>query len=528
MSQSATRTKRFLQNTLATAAYQIVAMIMGFLTPRVMIAVYGDSINGVIGTVNDNILYYFKYVHVGIAAAAMAALYKPLAEADRKRTSGIISATRSLYNTAGWLFSAITVVVALIYATVVHVTDINGNPSDYWTVFLLILVMGISPALEFFAFARNRVLIMADQRTYVVSLAQMISLILQTAVLMILPRLRINVIIVRLIASLTVLARVLVLDIYTRKNYPEIDFHAKPDKTALSGRWDALLSEMTVVFQSSAGAILGTFIVRDATTMSIYIVYHLVTTGLWSILKMVTEGVNSIFGNLRVSDSEEHFQLAYRDFECLYHSVCAILFGVASVLIVPFAELYTRGQTELNYAVPLLGAAVIVEAVTNHAKMPFDLMIQSTGHFRDVRSHCLIEMGVTIVCSLIFGIWGLSVSPMLSLCGVMAGVSLGNVVRTCLQLHLVPKTITHLPARSSLFRMLRALLTMAVIILPCTLLHIYPLSFSNWLLFAVAISIWALIAAILLALLMDRKAFLSLIDRARYFIRHSLKKETKA
>lgn len=60
--REASRTKRFVQNTLATAAYQVMAMIMGFVTPQIMIAIYGDSVNGLIGTVNDNILYYFKYV----------------------------------------------------------------------------------------------------------------------------------------------------------------------------------------------------------------------------------------------------------------------------------------------------------------------------------------------------------------------------------------------------------------------------------------------------------------------------------
>lgn len=522
MQKNGSRTGMFVRNTFFTAAYQIVAMIMGFVTPRVMIAVYGDSVNGLIGTVNDNILYYFKYIHVGIAAAAFAALYRPLSERDGKKVSGIVSAARVCYNRAGWFFMAATAAVSVIYTCCVRVTDIAGNPMNFLSVLLLILVMGVSATLEFFTFAKHRVLLMADQQTWVVSLAQMLSLLCQTAVLVLLPRLGMGVIPVRLLASLTVLVRTLVLRAYVNRHYPDIDPCAEPDHEALKGRWDALLSEMTTVFQASAGAILGTFIVRDAAAMSVYIVYHLVTTGLWGILKMVTEGVNSIFGNLRVSGSEAAFQKAYRDFESLYHSVCSVIFGVAAVLIVPFAALYTRGTTEMNYAVPMLGIAVIAEAVTCHAKMPFDLMVQSSGKFREVRWHCLIEMGVTVALGVLFGALLLPVSAMHAICGAIGGVVCGNLVRVGLQLAFVPKEITHLPAGESVKRILRTLVTVALIAVPGLLLLPAPETFGRWLIDAVLTALGAGAVTLAMALIFDREATLSLFARAKRLIHHVL------
>lgn len=296
---------------------------------------------------------------MGLAAAANAALYKPLADRDSEAVSGVVSAARIFYNIAGWLFMAATVMVGIVYAQFVTVQNLSGDPMGFLSVFTLILAMGISGSLEFFTLAKTRVLLTADQKTYIVSIASMLSLLTQTVVLVVLPLLGVDVIIVRLAASLTILVRTFILRAYARKHYPDVNPNAKPNKGALSARWDALITEMTVVFQSSAGAILGTVIVHDAAIMSIYIVYHLVITGLWGILKMVTTGVFSIFGNLKVSGSEKAFQNAYRDFESLYQSTTAILFGVAAVLIVPFADLYTRGKTELNYVVPLLGFAVI-------------------------------------------------------------------------------------------------------------------------------------------------------------------------
>lgn len=81
---STTRTARFVQNTLSTALYQLTAMVMGFITPRLMILYYGSEINGLIVSVTE-FLTYFKMLEAGLAASVNVALYEPLA---RARSSG--------------------------------------------------------------------------------------------------------------------------------------------------------------------------------------------------------------------------------------------------------------------------------------------------------------------------------------------------------------------------------------------------------------------------------------------------------
>ena len=55
---STTRTARFVQNTLSTALYQLTAMVMGFITPRLMILYYGSEINGLIVSVTEFLTYF--------------------------------------------------------------------------------------------------------------------------------------------------------------------------------------------------------------------------------------------------------------------------------------------------------------------------------------------------------------------------------------------------------------------------------------------------------------------------------------
>ena len=514
---SSSRTARFVKNTLSTAIYQLTAMVMGFITPRLMILYYGSEVNGLIVSVTE-FLTYFRMVEAGLAAAAYVALYEPLAKRDYPAISGVVSAARGFYNTAGWLFVGITLLFSVLYPVFVPVLDVNGVQMSSLSVMLLIIAMGASGALEFFTMSRFRVLLTADQHTYVVSLASMASLMLSTTLLVVLPFLGADVIVVRLAASLTILLRAALLNRYVNKHYAQVDVHAVPNKKALAKRWDALYVELTKVFQQGAGVILGTVITREPGVLSVYGVYHMVTVGLWGILKMATTGIYSIFGNLLVSGDQKKFQNAYRDFECLYHLGVTILFGVAAVLIVPFVNLYTHGIHDANYNVPVLGLLIVFEAMTTHCKIPFELMISASGKFREVRSHCLWQVAVSVVLGGALGLMLLPLGAEWSLCGIVAGVSVGNLVFTALQLTFVPKEITGLDWKPSLVRIIRMFVTVAVIAAPCLLLIDAPRRFFTWVMYAFLLVIYATVIAFLSAWLFDRRTLRSLIARLMHLI----------
>ncbi len=504
---SKTRTARFVQNTAATAAYQLTAMLLGFVTPRLMMLFYGSEVNGLIVSVTE-FLTYFKLVEAGLASAAVVGLYKPLADEDWGAVSAIVSAARRFYNIAGLIFCGIVAVFAAVYPTFVPVSDIGGDPMGYFSVMLLICAMGVSGALEFFTLSRYRVLLTADQRTYMVSVVSMLSLLLSTALIVLLSLLQANIIWVRLSASCTLVLRSLVLSRYVKKEYPQVNVLAKPDNAPLNKRWDAMYQQITVAFHQGAGVVMTTLLMRDAATISVYGTYHMVTVGLWGVMKMTTTGIYSIFGNLLASGENQRFRLAYRDFEFLYHALCTALFSTAAVLIVPFVVMYTQGVMDANYYAPLIGYLVIVEALTDHGKMPMDLMITATGAFRETRHHCTAQ----VVCALALGmglgaLWGVP--------GMLVGVILSNLLRTGLQLWFVPRHITHLPWQKTLLRILRMMLECAVIAVPLLLLRLPIAGLKRWLLYGVVIFAYASLITALFGWLFERESMKSLLARAK-------------
>jgi len=511
-----TRTSRFVQNTVFTAAYQFTAMLMGFVTPRLMMLFYGSQVNGLIVSANE-FLTYFRLVEAGLAAAAVFSLYKPLSEKNYDGVSAIVSAARQYYDVAGWMFVGLTLVFAVIYPFMVPIETAAGDLMGYWSVFLLICAMGVSGALEFFTLSRYRVLLTADQRTFMVSLASMSSLLLQTVVIVVLAYMHVNIIVVRLLASLTIAVRPLILGRYVKKVYPQVNAFAKPDKSALSRRWDAMYQQFTTAFHQSAAIMLTTIITRDAAMISVYGTYNMVTVGLWGILKMTTTGIYSGFGDLIVRGQQAKFQKAYRDFEYLYLAITSVLFSAAAILIVPFVVLYTDKITDANYSAPLIGMMVVLEAITDHAKMPMDLMITASGKFRETRHHCTAQMLAAVVLGLALGYWGLQTSMTMAVVGILAGIILSNILRAVLQLWFVPKHITHLPWVWTLKRILRMFLQVAIIAGPFLAFHLLDINgFFKWITLAVPICIYAGAITIGFGWLFDRESLLSLFGRAKF------------
>jgi len=500
------RTRKFLYNTLATSGYQLAAMLMGFVTPRLMMAFYGSEINGLVVSITD-FINYFKLVEAGLATAAVYSLYKPLADKDAEGVSAIVSAARRFYNVSGYLFIALTALFALIYPFVVSCRSL-----DALSVGFLVLIMGVSGALEFFTLSRYRVLLTADQKTYVVSLASMASLIAQTAIIALLAVCRVNVLLLRLFAGLTILLRSGILYAYVRKHYPYVNYKAAPNKAALASRWDALYRQLINSLQQSLGVTLTTLILRDASVVSVYGTYHMVIMGLWGILKMVTTGIYSLFGEMLVKGQQAVMRRAYRDFEYLYLSLCTVIYATCSVMILSFVRIYTHGVTDADYIQPLWAALLVLQGMSDQLKLPLDMMVTAAGKFRETRHYntaqVVIAVGLGALLGFLFGV------P-----GIIIGLIAANLTRTALQLYFVPKNITGIPAVKTLARQGRCYLTVGVTFGLWQLVPWAPANIFQWLAMAVICAASAGILTVGMGILFDREGLMGLTRRAQSLLK---------
>ena len=174
------RSKKFFYNTLFTALLQVVNIIATLIVPKFMLKYYGSEINGLVTSITQFITY-FNLVEAGLSNAAIYALYKPLAEKDDQRISEIVSASKKFYMQAGYVFTALTVILAVVYPLYINIDGFSP-----YLISLLVVVLGSNGFLEFFTLAKYRVLLTADQKTYVISIGSIMHMLLQTAIIAIL------------------------------------------------------------------------------------------------------------------------------------------------------------------------------------------------------------------------------------------------------------------------------------------------------------------------------------------------------
>ena len=173
-----------------------------------------------------------------------------------------------------------------------------------------------------------------------------------------------------------------------------------------------------------------------------------------------------------------------------------------------------------NYDAPLLGMLIIAEAVTNHAKMPMDLMITTSGKFREVRSHCFWQIALTVVCGTGLGLLLMPYGTMRALCGIVAGVCVGNLARTVFQLRFIPKEVTGIAWQKTAWRIARMFVTTVLIAAPCLLLVDPPQRFFSWAMYGVMLVLYASAVTLAVTWLFDRKALRSLLERLTFMLRH--------
>lgn len=494
------RTKRFFYNSVTTALYQVVIMLAGFITPRVMLKFYGSEINGLVSSINQFILY-FNLVEAGLSGAAIYALYKPLADNDYKAINGVITAAKKFYTQSGYIFLSLTIGLAIIYPLYV-----KSNVVSPINVSLLVLILGVNGALEFFTLSKYRVLLTADQRTYVISLASIAHVILNTIIVLVLANLRVNIVVLRLVALLSIFLRSLILMVYVKIRYKFINYKETPNFKALNKRWDALYLQILGAVHTGAPIIILTIMTRDLKQVSIYTIYNMVVSGINGILNIFKSGLSASFGDVIARGEIKTLQKAYTQFEFTYYSLITIVYSVAFITIMPFIRIYTAGIKDVNYYIPLTGFLFILNGLLFNMKTPQGMLVISAGMYKETKLQTTIQGAIAVL-------GGAILTPFLGINGALIGSILSNFYRDVDLLFFIPKNITKLPVKNTAIRFLRIFLCTFLIWSPFFFIKLNPTNYISWIINAIFVGIYALIIVFINGYIFERAVMLDTFKR---------------
>ena len=483
---SNSRSKNVLWGSLSTVILSICTLISGLIVPRLIMGHYGSSVNGLASSISQ-FISYFNLLEAGLAGASVYALYKPLANREQDNVNSILSESKSMYNRIGIVYFALVVIMAVIYPM------FTDEVLTYWNTVFLVVVIGLSGALEFITMSRYRVLLTASQKTYVISLASILGVILKIALVYLFTALDMNVIFVYLISAFSVFLRSLILRIYTKIKYPEANYNTTYQKGQIKQRKDVMIMQVLGSVQHAYPVVLMTLVGIPFKDISVYNVYGIVIHGLQSIVQVFLNGsIYASFGELIVKDEKEKLKKVFGEFETLCFIAITTLFTCLAILYLPFIRVYTDGITDAEYYQPVLAVLLTANIILYTAKNPMSAMIQAAGHYKKTRWRTITQALIGVVVPTVL-------APFFGIPGIIIGMIASNLYRTIDVLIYVPKKILGTGIFNSVKKVLLLIVSVVGMYLIVELLvDINAGSYLEWFLYAAVIFVIAFIASVLI------------------------------
>lgn len=466
------RTMALLKGTLSVVAYQFVAIVSGFVLPKVMLNYYGSAVNGLVSSITQ-LMNYVMLIEAGLTAALIYSLYKPLADRDQTAINSVYSAGWEYYNRIGTACYAIIIVIAMVYPFVIGLVDTLNQ----WEISGLILSMGIPTAMNFWVMGKYNIIITADKKIYVYNFARMLYVILFTILFYACAACGASILVARSSAIIATVVQGFVLLRFVKKEYPGLDHHEKPDKSALLLRKDAFLQEIATTVQIGAPSVILTVVTRDMLVVSVYTIYNIVINGITALISLLSSGLTAVLGDLVAREDRKALIKAFSAYETMFALISTVFFAVSFVMIMPFIRIYTAGIYDTNYDLPLVGFLAVLNCLIYTIQTPEKTLIRAAGMYRETRYQSLIQALICLCAGGILTVW-------FGIYGVLIGMLTSNLYRCIDVLYFVNRKILHNDIKNTVQKWLLVILVSATTCVADIFVSPVCHSYLSWLFYA--------------------------------------------
>ena len=502
-------------NTIASLLLQYVTVICGFIVPRIIIGTYGSEVNGLASSITQ-FLGYITLFESGVAGVVRAALYKPLADNDIGKISGIVKATENFFRKIALIFVGYMLVLSGLFPVLVN------NSFDWLFTAALVAIIGLSTFAQYYFGMTYTVLTQADQRRYVTATLQIFTIIFNAVLVVVFAKLGASVHVLKLGTAAVYILRPIILNMYVRRKY-KLDKNAVPDTQAIKQRWDGLGHHIAYFVNLNADVVILTLFSKISSAFSIaevsvYTVYHAVVYGIVSITSSVSSGMEAGFGNMIARNEKENLNKKFGLYEFISYTIITVMFTCAGILILPFVRVYTNGISDVNYIRPAFAYIIVLAYAAYAIRSPYNILTLAAGHYRQTRNgafaEAAINVGVSVIGVYFFGI-----------VGVAFGTLCAMTFRTVQYAWYLSKNILERKLTVFVKRVVTALMASALSVLTVNLLFDFAVdSYFRWLILAIETAVTTVIITLLISFVFSKK---ELFETVKYVKSTFLSKRKK-
>lgn len=404
------RSKKALKNITVSLVQNIVVIICGFIVPKLIITNFGSDVNGLINSITQ-FLAYITLLESGIGPVIKSKLYKPIAKKEKNEIENILYASLRFFRTIVKIFIIYIIILCFTYPIIVK------NNFDYPFTITLLIIISFSTIAEYYFGLTYTLFLQADQKTYISSAFSIFTTIINTIVVIVLVKLNANIFLVKLLSSLFLVLKPLLLNYYVKKKY-NFSYDKVDKKFEINNKWDGLAQHIAAVVHSNTDiAVLTLF--SNILEVSVYSVYQLVIKGIKSLVSSLTGGIDASFGDMIVKGEKENLNKNFSTYEALYYTLITIIYTCTLILITPFISIYTKGISDVNYIRNTFAFLIVLAEYMHSIRLPYSSITLAAGHFKQTMKGAWFEAISNLVISIVlvfkFGIIGVAIGTLFAM-----------------------------------------------------------------------------------------------------------------
>lgn len=388
------RTKKSLLNLIISFSSQLILLVLGFVSRKVLIYNVGVDYLGINGLMT-NILLLFSLAESGIGVAIGYSLYKPLANNDKE----LIKSLMRFYKKSYEFLAIFTAVVGLCFYPFLNIFIKGSNIDDVNIIYFLFLFSSISSYLFSYKVTLNN----CDQNKYIYTIANTITQIIVLIIKVIILYYTKNYLLFLCIDIISTLLKNIIFSKIVDTNYPylkekNIKQLDKKTKQNLFQNIKALFIGKIgyIISQSSDNLVISSMI--SVSTVGLYSNYTILVTSVSGFVSMFVSSITASMGNLIASESKEKQYSIFKkvdfinDWLYISTSVCLLC------LIEPFIVIWLGDEF-------LMGRSVLIISVLLYffkgISSNIEMIKNTSGLFYPDRYVTIIEALLNLVISII-------------------------------------------------------------------------------------------------------------------------------
>lgn len=412
---SNSRTKNSILNMASSIGYQMISLIMSFVSRTIFLQVLGVGYLGINGLFSD-VLSMLNMAELGFGTAMTFSMYKPLAEKDYDTLAGLTNFYKKVYRV---IAATIMVLGVALLPFLPHLINLEQDIAYIEVYYLIFLMCNVASYLVTY----KTTVLYADQKNYIMLQHGAVWHVAEVCTMLIVLYVTKNYMLYLITQLIFVYGRNFYMSHLASKYYPYLNKKVKLPKERTKG----IFKDVGSAFLYKIANVLLT--ATDNTLISVLIStemvgffsnYQIIVGKLANLVGTLFTSLIASLGNLIAKENEERRYSVFKTMQSL--SLIISTFCVTCLLLLEedFIRIWL-GEKYVLSTFALL--AIVFNFYFTISTKPVTTFREAAGLFRKTKFIMLWTAGLNIVFSIVLG-------KLIGLAGILLATSLSKLL-TC-------------------------------------------------------------------------------------------------